>query len=244
MIATKATQALTGISSSSLSAVSLERFGLMSSCSTYFGHILSTIEGGMITTDDEQLYNTLVMLRSHGWDRDLSAERQAELRTKHGVNDFNALYTFYHPGFNLRSTDLQAFIGILQLKKLDQVIKARNDNYKLYYSLIKNAYWTQMDKSNVFVASLGYPVIHPERNAIVAELRSNQVEVRPLISGSMGKQPFFTDRYGAQELLPNVDIVDRFGFYVPNHPYLESEEIEFICGIINKYEYKNPGTDV
>lgn len=214
--------------------IPLECFGLMSSCSTYFGHILSTIEGGMITTDDEELYNLLKMLRSHGWTRDIDEQRSRALQQKYNISDFNQLYTFYHPAFNVRSTDLQAFIGLMQLKRLDLVTQARNNNYKLYNNLVVNSYWKPQEKPNVFVSNLGYPVIYPDRDLIVAELRENGVEARPLISGSMGQQPFFTERYGKQ-VFQNADIVDKFGFYVPNHPYLEMEEIEFICSIINKY---------
>lgn len=212
----------------------IEQFGLMCSCSTYFGHILSTIEGGMITTDDDELYNLLKMLRSHGWARDIDNFRKSELQAKYDVSDFNQLYTFYHPAFNVRSTDLQAFIGIEQLKRLNVVTVARNNNFNYYQQNIINGYWKPSHKLNVFVSNLGYPVIHPMRDAIVADLQKNQVEVRPLISGSMGKQPFFIERYGKQTFT-NADIVDKYGFYVPNHPYLELEEIEFICSIINKY---------
>ena len=90
--------------------IKLGNFGLMSSFSTYFGHLMSTIEGGMICTNDKAVYDMLKMLRSHGWDRDLDSEKQQELRKEWGVDDFSALYTFYVPGFNVRSTDLQAVI--------------------------------------------------------------------------------------------------------------------------------------
>ena len=69
------------------------------------------------------------MLRSHGWDRDLDEESQRKLRDKWGVDDFSALYTFYEPGFNVRSTDLQAVIGINQLDKVDEMIDKRNENF-------------------------------------------------------------------------------------------------------------------
>ncbi len=97
-------------------------FGKMSTFSFYFGHHISTIEGGMISTNDEELYHILLSVRSHGWDRDLPKETQIKLREKYNINNFRALYTFYYPGFNLRSTDLQAFLGLGQLKKIDQIV--------------------------------------------------------------------------------------------------------------------------
>ena len=100
----------------------LGTFGLMSSFSTYFGHHMSTIEGGIISTNDKKLYEILKSIRSHGWDRDSSEEDQIKLRKKWKVNTFDALYTFYYSGFNLRSTDLQAFIGLGQIDKLDSIM--------------------------------------------------------------------------------------------------------------------------
>jgi len=94
----------------------LGTFGDLSTFSFYFGHHMSTIEGGMISTDDEDLYHILLSIRSHGWDRDLPKSKQIELREKYNIGDFRSLYTFYYPGFNLRATDLQAFIGLGQLK--------------------------------------------------------------------------------------------------------------------------------
>ena len=117
----------------------LGTFGDLSTFSFYFGHHMSTIEGGMISTNDEDLYHILLSIRSHGWDRDLPKKKQEELRQKFNVNNFRALYTFYYPGFNLRSTDLQAFIGLEQLKKLDMIVENRNKNFLRYKDEIKNS---------------------------------------------------------------------------------------------------------
>jgi len=210
----------------------LGTFGKMSSFSTYFGHHISTIEGGFISTDDKDLYELLVCLRSHGWGRDLSKETQTKLQNKWGVSEFNSLYTFYHPGFNLRSTDLQAFIGLRQIDKLDDICIKRNKNFKLYKKYLDNDYCNIVSLDNTFVSNFAYPIIHPKRDTIVEELQKNGVEVRPMICGSMGTQPFYVKKYGRLEL-PNVSIIDRYGFYVPNHPKLTEEEIKLICNIVN-----------
>ena len=118
--------------------------GTMSDLSTfsfYFGHHMSTIEGGMVCTDDEDLYHILLSIRSHGWDRDLPLKKQKQLREKYGVTDFRALYNFYYPGFNLRSTDLQAFLGINQMEKLDNIIQTREKNYRRYKSNLESLSW-------------------------------------------------------------------------------------------------------
>ena len=95
----------------------LGTFGKMSTFSTFFGHHISTIEGGIISTNDFELYELLLSIRSHGWDRDLSVETQFQLQQDWDVSDFDAMYTFYYSGFNMRSTDLQAYIGLTQIDK-------------------------------------------------------------------------------------------------------------------------------
>ncbi|MFN9903810.1 MAG: DegT/DnrJ/EryC1/StrS family aminotransferase, partial [bacterium] len=88
----------------------LGSLGDISVFSLFYGHHLSTIEGGMICTNDEKLNDVLKMIRAHGWDRELSPDKQSSLRNEHSIDDFSASYTFYYPGFNVRGTDLQAFI--------------------------------------------------------------------------------------------------------------------------------------
>ena len=210
----------------------LGTFGIMSSFSTFFGHHISTIEGGLISTDDKELYELLVSIRSHGWARDLSVETQLNLLEEWNVSEFDSLYTFYYPGFNMRSTDLQAYIGLAQIDKLDDWGRKRSTNFNLYQELIENDYWKPDIDLNNFVSNFAYPIIHPNRNTIVESLRKNDVEVRPLICGSMGTQPFYVKKYGRLEL-PNVSVVDKYGFYVPNNPMLTSSEISFISDIVN-----------
>ena len=209
----------------------LGTFGLASTFSTFFGHHISTIEGGIISTDDKDFYELLVSIRSHGWDRDLSKETQVKLQKEWSVSEFNALYTFYYAGFNFRSTDLQAYIGLTQIDKLDNWGKQREDNYYLYQKLI-NTEWKPTSYFDSLTSNFAYPVISPHRDKIVKKLQENKVEVRPMICGSMGTQPFYVKHYGRLEL-PNVSLIDRDGFYVPNHPKLTVDEIAFITEIIN-----------
>jgi CDP-6-deoxy-D-xylo-4-hexulose-3-dehydrase len=219
--------------------VRLGNFGLMSAFSTYFGHTMSTIEGGMICTNDKDVYDLLKMLRSHGWDRDLDEEAQQKLRAKWGVDDFSALYTFYEPGFNVRSTDLQAVIGIKQLDKVDAMIDTRNQNFYHFQDTMKifdkkNKVWRPTEQHGSFTASFCYPMIFDskkKKELAVAALIENNIETRPLICGSMGTQPFFISRYKRHETL-NAKTVDDCGIYVPNHPNLSKEDIEFICKIV------------
>jgi CDP-6-deoxy-D-xylo-4-hexulose-3-dehydrase len=211
----------------------LGTFGLMSSFSTFFGHHISTIEGGFICTDDKELYELLVSMRSHGWSRELSVETQLNLLGEWGVSEFDSLYTFYYKGYNLRSTDLQAYIGLTQIDKLEDWGKKREKNFELYQDWLENDYWKPKYDLNNFTSNFAYPIIHPNRNDIVKSLQENDIETRPMICGSMGTQPFYVKKYGELKL-PNVSMVDKYGFYVPNHPKLIEGEIEFICHTINE----------
>lgn len=217
-----------------LNGVKLGNFGLMSSFSTYFGHTMSTIEGGLISTNDKVVYDMLKQLRSHGWDRDLDATRQAELRSEWNVDDFSALYTFYVPGFNVRSTDLQAVIGIGQLERVDEMIEKRNTNFQIFKEKLSPYTWFPIEKEGSFTASFCIPIIAPDKaikDKIVELLLKNNVECRPLICGSMGIQPFYIKEYGRLEL-PNVSKIDERGLYIPNNPKLTPEEIELMCNCI------------
>lgn len=207
-------------------------FGLMSSFSTYFGHTFSTIEGGFINTNNKKLYETLLMLRSHGWDRDLSEATQIKLRKKYNIDNFNSLYSFYIPGFNVRSTDLQAFIGLQQLKRLDSFCQKRIENFNLYQENIINKEW-KINPINKNPVNFAYPIITSKRNDLIKELSINNIEHRPLICGSMALQPMIKDR-SINSYSPNMDSIYNKSLYIPNHPELKREEILKICNIINK----------
>lgn len=207
-------------------------FGLASSFSTYYGHHFSTIEGGFVCTDDYDFYNLIKSIRSHGWSRDLDKNEQNTLKQKYNVDDFRNLYTFYYPGFNIRSTDFQAFIGLNQLKRLDSFCILRNNNLIIYDKLIKNDFWKIDIKQFDFVSNFAYPIIHPRCNEIVDELNKNNIECRPLIAGSMSRQPFYYERYGKQNF-EFADKIHDYGLYLPNNPDMTLDEIEFICNILN-----------
>ena len=210
----------------------LGSFGFASFFSMYFGHHLSTIEGGFINTDDEDFYHLLLMMRSHGWDRDLPKEKQKKLREKYKVSEFDSLYNFYVPGFNLRSTDLQAFIGLRSLEKLDKYSKIRNLNFKLYNSSIRVNELNLRDSNTNFVSNFAIPIVSKNKKEIVDRLMNHGIEVRPLIAGDMSKKPMWYERFGKCSLT-NCEMVDKFGFYIPNHQDITEEQINIISNIIN-----------
>ena len=198
----------------------LGQFGLSSCFSLFFGHHLSTIEGGFINTSNEELYNLLVCLRSHGWDRDCTTNYQNKWREQYDMDEFSSLYTFFYPGFNVRSTDLQAYIGLRQIEKLEEFRFKR----------------TLDEKERDFISNFAYPVVAENRKDIVRKLKENNIEVRPLIAGAMHQKPFVKKylKTQASKVFPNCELLDKQGFYIPNHPFLSEADIKFIADIVNE----------
>jgi len=211
----------------------LGTLGDLSTFSFYFGHHMSTIEGGMVSTNDEELYHILLSIRSHGWDRDLPKEKQESLRKKYNVDNFRSLYTFYYPGFNLRATDLQAFIGLGQLEKLDMIVENRNKNYERYKNEIKNNFWVINPPENSFISNFSFPIITKNIKSLTENLIKNNIECRPLICGSINEHPFWYERYGKQDL-PNSKLVHEFGIYIPNNHQMTDEEVSRVIKIVNE----------
>lgn len=209
----------------------LGTFGDISVFSLFFGHHLSTIEGGLICTNNEEFSDLIFSMRSHGWGRDWSKEKQAEYKDKYNISDFDFLYSFFHPGFNLRATDLQAYIGLSQIDKLDTFANKRRYNFQYYWENINNTMLNLDNSLTNFVSNFAYPVVSKNRNQIVDKLIRNGVETRPLIAGSMANKPFWK---GRSDNMPNSELIDKFGFYVPNNQDLEKKDMEKICSIINE----------
>ncbi|MCL4512949.1 MAG: aminotransferase class I/II-fold pyridoxal phosphate-dependent enzyme [Candidatus Eremiobacteraeota bacterium] len=210
-------------------------FGEVSTFSFFYGHHLSTIEGGMVCTNDEKLCDLLLMIRSHGWGKDLPSEKEEKLFREYDGLEFNRPFTFYYPGFNVRSTDLNARIGLSQMRKADNVVKRRIENHKIYQENFMNApgFQCQQNKRAV-ICSISFCALasskeHRDRIALV--LKKNRIETRPLGGGNMSRQPFWRSHYSAVPL-PFADRIHETSFHLPNHPGISPEEIQFICDTV------------
>jgi len=212
--------------------INLGNFGLASFYSFYYGHHLSTIEGGFINTNDYELYQVLLSIRSHGWDRDNDVEFRNTLRKNWQIDEFNSLYTFYYSGFNFRATDLQAFIGLRQIENLDKFSQTRYNNFKLYLNKIKNNMLNISVDYN-FVSNFAFPILSDKKEQIVNILKKNNIECRPLIAGSMGLQPFWIKKNGVVNL-KNCNLVHQNGLYIPNNQNLTPELVDYISFLINE----------
>ena len=204
----------------------LGTLGLASSHSFYYGHHISTIEGGMVSTRDRKFYNLALAIRSHGWARDMEKKFRLNLEKKFKIDEFKSLFTFYYSGFNIRSTDFNACIGIEQIKKIHQIAKIRQKNFLRYKSNLKSFWFQKSDLS--ILSSFGYATFVKNRLEVYKYLKSKKIQSRPLICGNIGQQPFIKKNIKRVFNLDNAKFVDKYGIYLPNHTNLSLQDIDFI----------------
>ncbi len=219
--------------------VLLGNFGMASTFSFFVGHHLSTIEGGMICTDDEELYNMLVMVRAHGWDRNLSVENQKELREKYNIDNFYAKYTFYDLAYNARPTEINGFLGNMQINYWDEIISKREGNFKLFQGKIEqNDDFIPLNINHMsFISNFAMVLICKNKDLYEKyreRFERSGVEIRPIIAGNIERQPFYKKYVKEKSECKNSDFVHQNGFYFPNNPELTKKELEFICNLLNK----------
>ena len=210
-------------------------FGLIGTFSTYFSHHLCTIEGGMNVTDDEELYHYMLSIRSHGWTRQLPDNSSIYKK----MNDpFYESFNFIMPGFNLRPIEIEAAIGIEQLKKLDSFIAQRRKNAKFFIDRIKEETTFLTQKEIGQSSWFGFAIILPERikgnrNLFVDALKKNEIETRPIVTGNFSRQKAlqYLD-YSISGRLENADYIHENGFFVGNHSIEMTEKIEFLIDIL------------
>ena len=208
--------------------------GDMSTFSFYFGHQFSTIEGGMINTDDEDIYHMLLMLRSHGWGKDLPKESYKQKMIENNIDIFHEPFTFLVPGFNLRSTDLQSYLGLMQVEKADWISEMRTENHIEYAKQLDGHFefqdWGDDNPCSISFGALAESKEH--RKEVVNRLVENGIETRIFSAGNLGLHPFWVNRYG--EFHGEVaDKIHSRGFFLPNYPELEIDDIDFISGVCN-----------
>ncbi len=218
----------------------LGNFGLASTCSFYVGHHMSTIEGGVICTDDDELADMLSLVRAHGWDRNMNVDQQKDIRTKHKVNStFYSRYTFYDLGYNLRPTEINGFLGNSQLEYLPEIVKKRQKNFfKIAKVLYKNTNYYPLRYDHIqTVSNFAIPLICKNqeiRNNLVKRCE-NQVEIRPVVGGDMSKQPFYQKYFSTQKKYPteNALLTHTQGLYFGNNPELTTEELQTLIDTFN-----------
>ena len=218
----------------------LGTFGLISNFSFYYAHHMSTIEGGMISTGDAKLYETLRMLRSHGMVREATSPEIKDAYCR-DFPDLNPDFIFAFPAYNVRSTEINAVIGRSQLTRLDENNMRRSVNLRLFLdNLDPKKYQTDFETAGscnyAFTLILKQP--DPIFCAKVMEtLRRHGVDFRRGTSGGGNqlRQPYLRGLTADKEYTkyPNVDHVHFYGFYIGNYPSLEKEKIMQLCRVLN-----------
>jgi len=218
----------------------LGTFGLMANFSFYYAHHMSTIEGGVISTNDGDLYQVLRMLRSHGMVREAeSAEIKQAYASQHG--DLNPDFIFAFPAYNVRSTEINAVLGRSQLKRLDENNQARTVNLNLFLETL-NPEKYQTDFATEGSCNYAFTLVlnraNPRfRDNVEKMLRQHGVEFRRGASGGGNqlRQPYLRKRLGDQEYskYPKVDHVHFYGYYIGNYPTLEREKILKLTSLLN-----------
>jgi len=188
-------------------------FGVVGTFSTFFSHHISTVEGGIVVTDNEELCQIMLCLRSHGWSRNLPPKNHI---CKKSNNEFEELFKFYLPGYNLRSNEIFAAIGIEQLKKLPRFIDRRIKNYNYLKNKIKD-FKLQKITDNSVSSWFGFGFLCDNRSAIVKKLKENSIECRPIVAGNFTNNPAlkFMD-YSIHGELKSAQYIDENGFYIGN----------------------------
>ena len=219
-------------------------FGDISIFSFYFGHHITTVEGGMISMNDEKIYELSKLFRSHGMTREVSNETQKEYKNKYP--NLNPLFTFAVAGFNMRSTELNAVLGIEQMNRIDSNVEKRRHNFKLWLdNLDKNKFILEFDlegNSNFALPLIMKPnyvdrlSINDDFSGVCDILYLNGVEYRLGTSGggNQSLQPYLEKyEYRVVGELTNVNYIHSNSLYIGNHTDLTDEQIIDLCKKLN-----------
>ena len=216
-------------------------FGWMSNFSFYYAHHMTTIEGGMVCTDDEETYQILRMLRSHGMVREMASDK-LKLAYKLANPELNPDFIFAYPAYNMRNTELGAILGIQQIGRLNDNIEKRNRNHELFLSKLDTTKYYNGFKL-VGASNYAFNLILKEKNdelvtRLMNKMKSEGVEFR---RGSAGggnqlRQPYLKNIVPKDYHLdfPITEHIHFYGFYIGNFPSMTEEEVCEIVDIVNR----------
>jgi len=221
----------------------LGNFGLMSNFSFYYAHHLTTIEGGMICTNDKKIYEIVKMLRSHGMLRE-SGNKQYEKKVVKENKDLSPKFIFLHPTLNFRNNEIGAVIGINQLKSLDRNNRKRAKNFKLFLELLDGKkYWKNFDFEGN--SNYAFPILLQTKNLKIRDYFENELKIANIEfrrgnagGGNQLRQPYIKNIIKNVNLknFINVDHVHFFGYYIGNYPSLKNKKIIKITNFLNSLD--------
>ena len=224
----------------------LGTYGIMSNFSFYYAHHMSTIEGGMVCTNNKKIYEIARLLRSHGMARELDNKREEKKIIKK-YPDLSPKFIFLYPSYNLRNNEISAVIGLSQLKSLNKNNKIRKKNFSFFLENLNNDFYrTDFDLKGS--CNYAFPLILKKaniknRNKLETVLKKFDIEFRRgnAGGGNQLRQPYLKKITKKIKLsnFKEVDHIHFYGYYIGNYPSLKINKIKKICSILNsiKYEY-------
>lgn len=226
---------------SSLKGTKAGNFSLAATFSFFVAHHMSTVEGGMICTDDDELAEMLLIVRANGWDRNLKADQQIKWRKKFNISsEFQAKYTFYDLGFNVRPTEITGFLGLEQLKYLPENIETRQRNFLKIRDAIQNNddiidyTCDYMDTLSMFAMPILCKTAEL-RDKYLNQFSGAGIEIRPMIAGNIQDQPFYPKYVEKKYNLDGTSFIHNNGFYCGNYPEMTEVELETIVSCLTQY---------
>lgn len=207
-------------------------FGVMGSFSTFFSHHISTMEGGMVVTDDEELYHVLLSLRAHGWTRNLPKHNQVCGEKSEDL--FKESFRFVLPGYNVRPLELEGAIGIEQLEKLPHFIESRRKNAAFFQKAMKDHPDLMIQKEIGESSWFGFSLVIREgamlsRNDLIKKLNQAGFECRPIVAGNFASNiavKFLDVEFPFE--LENARYIDKHGLFIGNHHYSMHDTIDLL----------------
>ncbi len=211
-------------------------FGLAGTYSTFYSHHMATMEGGVIVTDDTNFYFTLLSLRAHGWTRDQPPESPFYLDD----DPFKNLFRFVVPGYNLRPLEIEAAIGVEQLKKLPGFIEERRRNAQLFVEAFGNLPYVRIQQETGESSWFGFSLVlrgalKSRRKEVVEALRAAGIECRPIVAGNFLRNPVIEKlNYVARHEIVVADEIDNDGLFIGNHHYPLGERLDLTRALFDR----------
>jgi CDP-6-deoxy-D-xylo-4-hexulose-3-dehydrase len=217
-------------------------FGMAGSHSFFFSHHICTMEGGMVTTNSIELAETMISLRAHGWTRGLPNQNSVFNKSNNHWEDF---FRFVLPGYNLRPLEISGAIGQIQLRKFPSFLQARRSNAKKFTELLLNSssYQTQKEVGNS--SWFGFSIIlkgslKGKREHLLKVLEENKVDTRPIVAGNFTINPVMEHlKFSTLPNLPNASLIHKEGFFIGNHHFDVSDELDKLYLLLLKFEEEN-----
>lgn len=211
--------------------------GLVGTFSSFFSHHIATMEGGIILTDDEQLYQEMLSLRSHGWTRDLPNENHVHNKTGNAWDD---LFRFVLPGYNVRPLEMEGALGIEQLKKIPALIAGRRENARYFRERFAGIPSVRLQKEIGESSWFGFSLVLEEglagrRSDLVAAFAEAGIESRPIVAGNFTRNPVMAHLDAiVPDALPSADKIDADGLFVGNHHYPVTDGIDLVAETVER----------